>query len=316
MAMALSRSTPANTIKVGKKKILEAVEYDKICDFIHLYDGITIDCELELYNNFNYVDRKTLKSILQTEWSSLLRSQHWRYESLAQKHLKLFQDQTKKNDDPTILIKLAVAERMTPVSLCRSILQEKYKFENKSDLSRLLKYPHLIDDPILCANVMQCICSDIQEGPLVDLRRRIIGEEYEFKLKELARNAGMHYYTEHDLRRLGYDKTPDLKMILPFLYKGEQVNWIESKAGFGDVKTHKWNIRQQLNSYSNRFGAGIVIYWFGYHNELPDLSENKDGIIVLDDFPEVQHITLLNLEQESDTACVLDVNDNSTAEFL
>ena len=68
----------------------------------------------------------------------------------------------------------------------------------------------------------------------------------------MANEAGMHYYNENDLRRLRYDKTPDMKMILPFRYKGEIINWIESKADFGDIQTHKYNIQQQLSSYCNR----------------------------------------------------------------
>ena len=111
----------------------------------------------------------------------------------------------------------------------------------------------------------------------------------------MAQNSGMHYYDENDLRRLGFDKTPDLKMILPFLYKGELVNWIESKATFGDVKTHKWYVQQQLNSYSNRFGSGIIIYWFGHHCDTPLLTENHVGIIVLDDFPAAEHMQFLDL---------------------
>lgn len=72
------------------------------------------------------------------------------------------------------------------------------------------------------------------------------------QLKHMADEAGMHYYDENDLRRLGYDKTPDIKMILPFLYKGEVINWIESKADFGDINTHKFNIKRQLSPYCNR----------------------------------------------------------------
>lgn len=68
----------------------------------------------------------------------------------------------------------------------------------------------------------------------------------------MATQAGMHFYDENDLRRLGYDKTPDIKMLLPFLYKGEIINWIESKANFGCIKTHKTYIQQQLSSYCNR----------------------------------------------------------------
>ncbi|XP_011198203.2 CDAN1-interacting nuclease 1 [Bactrocera dorsalis] len=279
-----------------KKRILTALEYSSICNFIQHYHGLAIDCEMEMVNRiFTDIDRQTLKSILQTELSTRLRAQHWQNEMKAKKYLKTFKDQVSTHPAPTLLLKIACLEGMSPMALCRTVLQEKYKFLHKADLSRLLKYPHLIDDPKLAANVIQCMCSDSQDGPLVDLRRRILGEEYEFKLKEMATAANMHYYDENDLRRLGYDKTPDIKMIVPFLYKGEVVNWIESKANFGDVKTHKWYIQQQLYSYSNRFGAGIVIYWFGYHEDTPRLPDNNIGIIVLDDFPSSDHMVFLNI---------------------
>lgn len=132
------------------------------------------------------------------------------------------------------------------------LLQEKYKLRHRSHVSRLLKNPHLIDEHHLAACVQQCVVSDNQEGPITDLRRRLIGEEYEMKLKTMAKEAGIHFYDERDLRRMGFDKTPDIKMILPFLYKGEVINWIESKANFGDTKGHKFNIQQQLQSYCNR----------------------------------------------------------------
>lgn len=147
---------------------------------------------------------------------------------------------------------MACAESINPISLCRLLLQEKYDLRQRPIVSQLLKHPHLINDARLAANVQQCSYSDNQEGPITDLRRRIIGEEYEQKLKQLANEAGIYFYDERDLRRMGYDKTPDIKVILPFLYKGLIVNWIESKANFGDPKSHKWNIQQQLLSYCNR----------------------------------------------------------------
>lgn len=65
--------------------------------------------------------------------------------------------------------------------MCRSLLKLKYDF-NKMKLSKLMRYPHLIEEPLLSANVAQCLCSDSQDGPLIDLRRRVVGEEYEFKV--------------------------------------------------------------------------------------------------------------------------------------
>ncbi|KAH8246203.1 hypothetical protein KR038_004813, partial [Drosophila bunnanda] len=283
------------------RKILGSVEYMRICQFINGYHGLAIDCEFELRNRFfKEVEPNALSCILQSELRS--RSQHWKYDQRGKDLLKAYEDQ-KELYDNDLLIQMACAEGMNPFALCRTLLQEKYRLKHRSHISRMLKHPHLIEDPLLAANVQQCMISDNQEGPITDLRRRIMGEEYELKLKQLAKEAGIHFYDEHDLRRMGYDKTPDIKMILPFLYKGQVINWIESKANFGDTKGHKFNIQQQLHSYCNRFGPGLIIYWFGYHEETPHLPDNNIGITVLADFPATDDLVFMqNTQGESPLA--------------
>lgn len=113
--------------------------------------------------------------------------------------------------------------------------------------------------------------------------RFTVGEEYEVKLKKLAREAGLIFYDEGDLRRDGFDKTPDLLLAVQCLYKNTIINWIESKASFGDSDSHARYLQDQLQSYSNRFGPGIVIYWFGFQEEI--ISSPKNNLIILDDFP-------------------------------
>ncbi|XP_030387118.1 uncharacterized protein C15orf41 homolog [Scaptodrosophila lebanonensis] len=311
----MSESQPvASATPPSKKKILSNEEHARICQFINSYHGLPLDCELEMVQRiFPDVEHLTLTCILQTEIFSKTRSQHWRSEQRAKQLLQTYEDQCHLYKDNTLLIRMAVVENMSPVALSRIVLQEKYDLRQKSQISRLLRYPHLIEDPRLAANVQQCLCSDNQEGPITDLRRRIVGEEYELKMKQLAKAAGMHYYDEQDLRRMGYDKTPDIKMILPFLYKGAVVNWIESKANFGDLKSHKWNIQQQLHSYCNRFGPGIIIYWFGYHEETPKLTENNIGITVLADFPATDDLVLLHLTEPATSKYDQSVGSKNTS---
>ncbi|XP_017955239.1 uncharacterized protein C15orf41 homolog [Drosophila navojoa] len=293
--MALSRNK-AEKSKPMKKKILTNVEYTQICHFINEFcgDGLPIDCELNMANRiFNDIEPLALVCILQSQLFYKARGQHWRHENRAELLLKIYDDQCHLYDDSDLLIRMACAESINPISMCRFLLQEKYYMGQRPLISQLLKHPYLINDSRLAANVQQCLYSDNQEGPITDLRRRMIGEEYELKLKQLANAAGIFFYDERDLRRMGYDKTPDIKVILPFLYKGHIVNWIESKANFGDPKSHKWNIQQQLLSYCNRFGPGIIIYWFGYHEETPLLPDNNIGITILADFPDREHLDLM-----------------------
>ncbi|XP_068141701.1 CDAN1-interacting nuclease 1 [Drosophila tropicalis] len=295
-----------------KKKILTADEYTKICSFINNYRGLAIDCEMEMKNrHFLDIEPLALTCIAQTEHFNRAKRQHWKHEQRSKKLLKTFEELCLPNKDNDVIIRMAFVENMNPIALCRIILQEKYDIKQKQQISRYLKFPHLIDDPRLAVNVQQCVYSDNQDGPLTDLRRRIIGEEYELKLKSLANQSGIHFYDEQDLRRMGFDKTPDIKIILPFLYNNSVVNWIESKANFGDPKTHKWNIQQQLQSYCNRFGPGIVIYWFGYHVETPNLPDNDIGITVLADFPDNEDLVFMKLITTTD---VTETKPNSDAE--
>lgn len=57
-----------------------------------------------------------------------------------------------------------------------------------------------------------------------------------------------------------------------------------------------------------RFGAGIIVYWFGNHESTPLLPENSIGVTVLDDFPAKADIELLDLSEinESDIKDDLD----------
>lgn len=115
-------------------------------------------------------------------------------------------------------------------------------------------------------------------------------------MKRKAKAVGLEFYDEGDLRRTGYDKTPDLKLALPCLFRGVPIQWIESKASFGDLDSHRKYIRDQLSSYGNRFGAGIVIYWFGYLETSATCAENGDSIIVTDHFPAAEELELLKIQ--------------------
>lgn len=122
--------------------------------------------------------------------------------------------------------------------------------------------------------------------------RYTVGEEYEVKLKQMARDAGLTFYDEGDLRRDGFDKTPDLLLAIQCLYKGNVISWIESKASFGDSESHARYLKDQLSSYTNRFGPGIIIYWFGFQEQI--LTTNKSNlIIILDDFPQLKDFEML-----------------------
>lgn len=190
-------------------------------------------------------------------------------------------------------MRIAIRERYSPIGLCRVLLTERYRDQPKSAISEMLRNPHAVPDVLLAANVFACLYRDNRDGAVSDTIRQCIGEEYEVRMKRLATEAGLHYHDEGDLRRGGYDKTPDLKLAVPCMYRGRVVNWFESKASFGDADSHRRYLRDQLSSYANRFGPGVVVYWFGYVDQIAEWPENQNVVQIIDRFPGAGELELL-----------------------
>ena len=74
--------------------------------------------------------------------------------------------------------------------------------------------------------------------------------------------------TEKDSRAVQRKKTPD------FLFKKVQnigdmkAHWIESKASFGDDREMKRDYKRQFQPYTEHFGQGIVVYWYGFLDDI------------------------------------------------
>lgn len=118
------------------------------------------------------------------------------------------------------------------------------------------------------------VIEDRLASPFLDKIRLNSGLEYELRLYEQLANLGAVFKTENDLRdqAQGGDKTPDVKLEMPLLLRATYgpprlVNWIDSKATFGDPEAHAANLAQ-FRGYVNRFQSGLVIYWLGHVDEL------------------------------------------------
>lgn len=195
------------------------------------------------------------------------------------------------NRERHVLLKLAESIDLSPALLARIILERflshtEYGGENppKGKVTQMIRDPATIPNSILAMEIQDCILSDDHYGSIVDSIKHGIGQEYEFKLTRKLDNLGYTYLNEDHMRARGYDKTPDVKLEVPISVDGYIVNWIESKASFGDEFSNRTYLKDQFWSYWNRFGPGMVIYWFGFIDEL-DVHRDK-GIMLRDSFPE------------------------------
>lgn len=93
--------------------------------------------------------------------------------------------------------------------------------------------------------------------------QRIRGKWGEDLLSNWLDAQGVKYEMEKDLRSK-FSKTPDCLFGHPLKFNGTHISWIESKANFGDPVEFRRNVKKQLMPYTEMFGEGIVVYWFGH----------------------------------------------------
>lgn len=167
---------------------------------------------------------------------------------------------------------------------------DRDKRTNRPSATRMYRNPNEIPHRGLSLNVQHCHQVDPHFSPAMDEYRNRIGREYEDVLNGHLDTLGVAYLDEPGMRRMGYSRTPDAVLLEPIAVEGRVVKWIESKAWFADPPSHATYLRDQYWPYYNRFGPGLVIYWFGFVEEAVEAHLEK-GVAVMDHFPLPSQIT-------------------------
>jgi hypothetical protein len=138
-------------------------------------------------------------------------------------------------------------------------------------------HPDLAPEPRIHREVDDLLAADMIYSPHGMELQRERGRRGEERLQAWLEKHGIGYRTEKDLRGK-YAKTPDALLDEPILFYGQKLKWIESKANFGDDVELRKNLRRQLAPYTELFGEGAVVYWYGY----VDNATSPDGIMLWD----------------------------------
>ncbi|GLI68756.1 hypothetical protein VaNZ11_013209 [Volvox africanus] len=210
------------------------------------------------------------------------------------------------------VLQLSADVDFPPCMLLRRML-EKIIDAPKQVIGEVLRHPDRLDStlcpgvpaPLLArlrVDVVRCVHADCCYSPLSDVAKQVTGLEYELYLQQRLVEAGLSFWSESELRQLGFHKTPDCKLKVPVAVRSRSgsehlVCWVDSKATFGDHRTHLKQVEEQYCTYVNRYGPGMVIYWFGFVQDL-----NTDPQVLLcDDFPDsasIIKITDLDVQQQ------------------
>lgn len=288
---------------------MRQIEYRAVVSEINSRKMKKGPCIAHLQNKFPGYSEDTFVSIYSQLWQRKIKKDFYKYhrrdkvERFIYQYNVYFAEKRKEG----FISRLADEIEFPPTLLARLFLEEFMKSSlnldretvPKSVISECIKDPKEIPDPVLSREVEVCVMNDELCGPNIELIKREIGLKYEKLLHDFLTEKDIAYYHEDVLRKEGYDKTPDFKLVVPIVVKNHVIHWIESKALFGDEESHTGYLEKQFWSYTNRFGPGLVIYWFGFIDEL-DVNLER-GVMLDDKFPEeiLTFESLLDEEHEN-----------------
>jgi hypothetical protein len=167
-----------------------------------------------------------------------------------------------------------IAERLDFPPVLTAMIVLRNMGTGRKAFRRLLHRPEDAPTPRLRKEIAEVVAADPIYSPEGHSIQRKRGLEAERQLADFLNSLGVEYRREKELRA-EYPKTPDFLLNDPVHVRGFQVNWIESKATFGDWVELRTNFRKQLSAYRSLFGPGMVVYWYGY---IP--VEVTDGVLI------------------------------------
>lgn len=175
----------------------------------------------------------------------------------------------------TQLLQLAYIENFPPILL--SLILMRHMGYTRKEFWRFVKQPEKIENPRLRREIADVVKNDIIYSPAgMDVQYER-GTKGETRLAEWLDKNGVTYRREDELKG-EFRKTPDFLLDKPRIIDEEEIFWIESKANFGDKIEIRRNMKKQLIPYTELFGNGIVVYWFGNVDDY----EPMDGVRVVD----------------------------------
>jgi len=173
------------------------------------------------------------------------------------------------------LLQISEKAHFSPILTGLLIFKEMGK--SRKQFWSFVRNPEIIPDRRLRKEIEDITAADYVYSPWaneVQCKRGIWGE---VKLQGWLTENNITFRTEKDLRG-EFQKTPDCLFDKPVMVNGWECNWIESKATFGDKVEVNKNLKKQLAPYLELFGQGLVVYWFGYLEEV----EIPEGIFIMD----------------------------------
>lgn len=240
-------------------------EYKRLYDLLHKQDDI------EKVAKENGLDKELILVLYTQKTVRKATKRFYKVKNRAKSLLK-------KWNEGSSFLSLARELGFPPILTAYLIL-----LENEITRKRFWEYvknPEKIKDNRLRKEIAEIVTHDIVYSPQGNEMQYERGKMGERRLCEWLDRQNLKYRTEDQIKG-EYSKTPDALLSKPLKTNGVSIHWIESKASFGDEVEIRRNTKRQLKAYTEMFGSGMVVYWFGF---IEDVHSPKNVIIVDDEF--------------------------------
>lgn len=242
----------------------------KLAEYQELYDKLETPEDIDfLAENFGY--DKELLLVIHTQ--RIVRDTTKRFYKVKNQARRMAQQWRSGRS----FLEIADRNRFPPTLTALMILEQQ-KISRKQFWNYVTD-PTKVRDPKLRQELEEVARKDIIYSPEGSAKQYERGRWGEAKLFRWLDDRGFEYQTEKDLRKQ-YDKTPDTLLKEPLEWDDSKRIWIESKATFGDPVEIRRHIKKQLSPYANLFGDGIVVYWFGYVEDVD--HRPPEGVAIVD----------------------------------
>ena len=226
----------------------------KKSEYKRLYDELNMPEDVDRLAKETSLDRELLLVLYTQKTVRLATKRFYKVKHRAKSLLK-------KWNEGRSFLSLSRELKFPPILTSYLILLENNISRKK--FWDLVKNPESIKDSRLRKEIIEVIKSDIVYSPDGNEMQYERGKRGEKRLCDWLDKQRLRYETEEELKGQ-HSKTPDALLAKPLITNGMRIRWIESKASFGDeIEIHR-NTKRQLRAYTELFGQGMVVYWFGF----------------------------------------------------
>jgi hypothetical protein len=187
------------------------------------------------------------------------------YYKLNKYKSELIDKYNRKND----ILKLSKEYKLSPMTILRFILENKYNTKIKfliSDISKLDTF----DKKQFDSAIKSDIYNQIEQS-----EQLIEAEEFEKKIEKILKNHNIKFKTQQELsidQLKIYGKiinTPDFLIKSELIINNHKINWIDAKNFYGsNIDFVKKKIKKQIKKYLDTYGSGCIIFKYGFNSEL------------------------------------------------